>query len=90
MAHQIIAAIIEDGKIKHLDGQLPQGKVKVQLIYDQEEEPMDRKDIMIILKETAGIDQEIDAQSEAKSLRKSWERKIRRKHLGETEPSLYR
>ena len=76
MAHKTIGAIIEDGQIKHLDGQLPQGKVKVQLIYDQEEEPIDRKDIMIILKETAGIYQEIDAQSEAKTLRKSWERKI--------------
>jgi len=72
MGHKIVEAIIEDGQIKHVEGKLPEGKIRVHLIYDTEEEPVNGKELARILKETAGIYKEIDAREEARKLRESW------------------
>ncbi len=75
MAKKIIEAIIEDGHLKHVAGDLPRGKIKVRLIYDLEEPP-DGSEIGQTLAETSGIYGGIDAEREAKSLRNDWERKL--------------
>ena len=74
MIQKIIDAIIENGQIKDVEENLPKGKIRVRLIYEQEEKPPDGNDIMRLLKETSGIYKEIDAESESKTLRDSWER----------------
>ncbi len=75
MGHKIVEAIIEDGQLKHVEGKLPSGKIKVQLIYDQEE-PTDGNELTKILKETSGIYSDIDADREARSLRQDWDRNL--------------
>ena len=73
MGRKIVEAIIEDGQLKHVEGKLPLGEIKVHLVYDQEE-PTDGDELMKVLKETSGIYSDIDAEREARNLRQDWER----------------
>ena len=73
MGPKIVEAIIEDGQIKYMEGKLPPGKIKVHLVYDLEEPP-DGNEIGQILAETSGIYGQMDAEKEARNLRKDWER----------------
>ena len=73
MGRKIVEAIIEDGQLKHVEGKLPPGEIKVHLIYDMEE-PSDGTEIIKILGETSGIYSDIDADREARNLRQEWER----------------
>lgn len=75
MGRKIVEAVIEDGQLKHVEGKLPPGKIKVHLIYDMEE-PSDGTEIIKILGETSGIYSDIDAEREARNLRQDWERNL--------------
>ncbi|MBI4651161.1 hypothetical protein HY745_07750 [Candidatus Desantisbacteria bacterium] len=76
MGHKIVAAIIENGRLKQVDKRLLIGKRKVHLIYDDDvvEKSLTEKDIIKIVKETSGIYRGIDVKAEAKKLREEWER----------------
>jgi len=73
MAHRIIEAIIENGQLKYVKDSLPQGRLKVHLIYDVDESA--RRKIDDLIRETAGLYRDVDPAIEAAALRKSWERK---------------
>jgi hypothetical protein len=75
MGRKIVEAIIKDGQLKHVEGKLPPGEIKVHLIYDLEE-PTDGNEMNKILKETSGIYSDIDAEGEARNLRQEWERNL--------------
>ena len=75
MGHQIIEAILEDGQIKSANKKLPRGKMKVHLIYDNEE-TSNEINVAKIITETSGIYKDIDAGDESKKLRQSWERNV--------------
>ena len=75
MGQKIVEAVIEDGHLKHVAGELPPGKIKVHLVYDLEEPP-DGNEIGQILAETSGIYSMMDAEKEARSLRNDWERNL--------------
>jgi hypothetical protein len=75
MARKIVQAIIKDGQLKEVEGKLPPGEIKVNLIYDLEE-PSDGTEIMKILRETSGIYGDIDAEREARNLRQGWDRNL--------------
>jgi hypothetical protein len=72
MGHKVVEAIIENGKLTHIDKDLPKGKIKVHIIYDVEE--AGSVDAAALVKETAGIYKDIDAGSEAKKMRAEWDR----------------
>lgn len=74
MGHKIAEAIIENGQLKHVDKKLPEGEIKVHLIYDVEEEPLAKTLASRIVKETSGIYKNIDVDTESKKLREDWER----------------
>ena len=75
MGPKIVQATIKDGQLKHVEGKLPPGEIKVQLIYDLEE-PSDGTEVIRILRETSGIYGDIDAEREAKNLRQDWDRNL--------------
>jgi hypothetical protein len=75
MGRKTVEAIIEDGQLKHVEGKLPPGEIRVHLIYDMEE-PSDGTEIIPILGETSGIYSDIDAEREASNLRQEWERNL--------------
>lgn len=75
MGRKITEAIIENGKITHVDTKLPQGKLKVHIVYDAEEEQYSAANAAAIVRETAGIYQGVDAEQESKKLRTEWERR---------------
>jgi hypothetical protein len=54
MGHEIVEAVIEDGHLKHVAGEMPPGKIKVRLVYDLEEPP-DGNETRQILAETSGL-----------------------------------
>ena len=70
----IVEAIIEDGRLRHVAGDLPAGRIKVHLMHDSEE-PLDGNEIGPILAKTSGIYGKMDAEKEARILRKDWERR---------------
>lgn len=76
MGHKIAEAVIENGQLKHIDKKLPAGRLKVHLIYDTVETAISRNDAQRIVRETAGIYKDIDAESESKILRGEWERNV--------------
>jgi len=69
MGHRIVDAIIEDGQLKHIGGQLPAGRLRVHLIYDTTEEDRADQAAEAVLAETWGIYKDIDPDLEARSLR---------------------
>jgi hypothetical protein len=75
MGQKIIEAIIEDGRLKQVEGELPAGRIKVHLVYELEEPPIGNE-LAQILAETSGIYRRMDAEKESRSLRKDWERKL--------------
>lgn len=78
MGHKIAKAIIENGKIRYINKELPHKKMEVQIIYDDLVEMLSSEEITKIVKETSGIYKEIDAEIEAKRLREDWERNVRK------------
>ncbi|MGA1864223.1 MAG: hypothetical protein ACMUHX_04100 [bacterium] len=76
MGHEIAEAIIEDGQLKYISKQLPKGRIKVHVIYDVAEGIKDTKDILQIVKESAGLYRDIDPESESRELRRSWDRDV--------------
>ena len=55
MGHKIVKAIIEDGQLKQINKKLPNGRIKVHIIYDTLEETIQQTEIARIVKETSGI-----------------------------------
>lgn len=76
MGHKIAKAIIENGKIRYINKELPHKKMEVQIIYDDLEETLSSEEITRIVKETSGIYKNIDVEQEAKRLREDWERNV--------------
>lgn len=76
MGHKIAKAIIENGKIKYINKELPHKKIEVQIIYNDLEETLSSEDINKVVKETSGIYKDIDAEHEAKKVREDWERDV--------------
>lgn len=74
MAHKIAEAIIENMQLRYIDKKLPDGKIKVHIIYDTEEENITDDELLKIVKETSGIYKKINVEKEAKKLRQDWER----------------
>lgn len=76
MSHKIAEAIIENGKIKYIDRKLPEGRIKVHLIYDAVEEALPEEYAKRIVEETSGLYKNIDAEAESRKLRAEWERNV--------------
>ncbi len=76
MGHKIVEAIIENGQLKYVDKELPDGRIRVHLIYDVTEKTLPESEVERIVRETSGIYKDIDAEAESKKLRKSWERNV--------------
>jgi hypothetical protein len=76
MGHRVVDAIIEDGQLKYVGEKLPAGRLQVHLIYDTDREPVAKRKAKEIVKKTAGIYHGIDAATESKKLRRSWEREV--------------
>lgn len=76
MGHKIAKAIIENGKIRYINKELPHKRMEVQIIYNDLRETLSSDDITKIVKETSGIYKEIDVEREAKRLRQDWERNV--------------
>ena len=76
MGHKIAEAIIENGKIKYINKELPQKTMKVHIIYDDIEVDIPSGELLKIIKETSGLYKEIDAELESKQIRESWERDV--------------
>ncbi len=74
MAHKIAEAIIEKGRIKSVSRKLPQGKMKVHLIYDVGDGKVSDQEVSRIIEETSGIYRDIDVEAEGRKLRADWER----------------
>jgi hypothetical protein len=76
MGHRIVNAIIENGQLKYVGEELPEGRLEVHLIYDTADEHFLKGNPKNIVKKTSGIYQGIDAGREAKKLRRNWERDV--------------
>jgi hypothetical protein len=76
MGHKIAEAIIENGQLKYVDKKLPDGKLRVHLVYDAVEEAILETEIEKIVKETSGIYKDIDVEAESRKLRATWERNV--------------
>lgn len=70
----MLKLLIEDGQLKHVDTRLPDGRIRVLLIYDVDEENLPKNDVLRIVRGTSGIYKDIDEETESKKLRESWER----------------
>jgi hypothetical protein len=73
VGHKVAEAIIENGKITYVDTELPKGKITVRIIYDTDERNAET-DVMTLVRETAGLYKNIDADREASTLRNDWDR----------------
>ncbi|HDZ03191.1 MAG TPA: hypothetical protein ENH52_17405 [Nitrospirae bacterium] len=76
MGHKIAEAIIENGQLKYVDKKLPDGRIKVHLIYDVTEETLKESEVKRIVRETSGIYKDINVQAESEKLRRNWERNV--------------
>ncbi len=76
MGHKIVEAIIEDGQLKYVDKKLPDGKIRVHLIYDVSDETLTESEVERIVRETSGIYKDIDVEAESKKLRSNWGRNV--------------
>lgn len=76
MGHQIIEAVIENGKLTQVERQLPKGTLKVHIIYDNAEETSTDRETTTLVKETSGIYKDINVETESKKLRTEWERNV--------------
>jgi len=78
MAHKIVEAILDNGRIKHVNKKLPGGRLKVHLIYDVPGQRVSEVEISKIVKKTSGIYRNVDVDRESKKLRGEWERNVHR------------
>jgi len=76
MAHRIAEAIIEKGQIKSVNRKLPQGRMKVHLIYDVRDRKLSDHEVSKVIQETSGIYRDVDAEAESRKLRADWERNV--------------
>ena len=76
MAHKIAEAIIEKGQIKSINRKLPQGRMKVHLIYDVGRKRVSPVEISKIVEGTSGIYKGVDVERESRKLRRDWERNV--------------
>ena len=76
MGHKIAEAIIENGKIKYINKELPQKTMKVHIIYDDIEVAIPSGELLKIVKENSGLYKEIDVVLESKQIRENWERDV--------------
>ena len=76
MAHKIAEAIIEKGQIKSINKKLPQGRMKVHLIYDVGRKMVSPVEISKIVEGTSGIYKDVDIDRESRKLRGDWERNV--------------
>ena len=76
MAHKIAEAIIEKGQIKSINRKLPQGRMKVHLIYDVGEGKASELEVRKVIQETSGIYRGVDVEAESRRLRTDWERNV--------------
>ena len=76
MAHKIAEAVIEKGKIKSVNRKLPQGRMKVHLIYDVGDLKISSSEIPKVIQETSGIYRDVNAEVESRRLRAGWERNV--------------
>ena len=74
MAHKIAEAIIEKGQIKSVSRKLPQGRMKVHLIYDVGDGKVSDQEVSRIIQETSGLYRDVDVETESRQLRADWER----------------
>jgi len=49
---KVVEAVTEDGQLKHVDKKLPDGRIRVLLIYDVDEEHLPQNDVLRIVRET--------------------------------------
>jgi hypothetical protein len=77
MAHKIAEAIIEKGQIKSINKKLPQGRMKVHLIYDVGGQTVSAVEISKRVEGTSGIYKDVDVERESRKLRAEWERNVR-------------
>ncbi len=76
MGHKIVEAILEDGQLKYVNTKLPNGRLKVHLIYDVvEETPLEIEGSRMV-RETSGIYKDIDTDDESRKLREEWDRNV--------------
>jgi hypothetical protein len=76
MAHKIAEAIIEKGQIKSVNRKLPQGRLKVHLIYDVGDGKVSDQEVSKVIQETSGIYKDVDVEAESRRLRADWERNV--------------
>ena len=76
MAHRIAEAIIEKGQIKSVNRKLPQGRMKVHLIYDVGDRKLSDHELSKVIQETSGIYRDVDIEAESRKLRADWERNV--------------
>jgi hypothetical protein len=76
VGHKVAEAIIENGEITYVDTELPKGKITVRILYDTDERNAET-DVMTLVRETAGLYKDIDADKEASKLRNDWDRNDR-------------
>ncbi len=74
MGHKIAEAVIEDGIIKQVSHKLPSGRLTVHIVYDESQESLKEQEAEYLVRETSGIYQEINAETESRKLREEWER----------------
>ena len=74
MGHKIAEGIIENGQLLYIDKPLPEGKIKVHLIYDTLKEASTSKELAELVRCTYGIYKDVDAKNESLSLCENWER----------------
>jgi hypothetical protein len=74
MAHKIAKAVIEKGRIKSVNRKLPEGRMKVHLIYDVRDEKVSDHEVSKVIQETLGIYADVDVEAESRKLRADWER----------------
>lgn len=76
MVHRIAEAILENGRIKHVNKKLPGGRMKVHLIYDVGGQTVSAVEISKRVEGTSGIYKDVDVEKESTKLRAGWERNV--------------
>jgi hypothetical protein len=74
MGQKVVQAIIENGRLKNVGHKLPPGKLKVKIFYEAVGENFGEDHVARVVKDTFGIYKGVNARTESKRLRESWER----------------
>lgn len=75
MAHKIAEAVIENRQLKYIGRNLPSGKLKVHIVYDEKENNVSKSEASKIVRDTYGMYKDVDVIVESKKLRADWERR---------------